>query len=68
MQSVQEQAPPAAEDRNEIVLSARDIKVAFGDQVVLDGLSLDIHRGEILGFVGAAGAGTWVGLGCVLNK
>jgi phospholipid/cholesterol/gamma-HCH transport system ATP-binding protein len=40
-----------------IVISARDITVAFGDKVILDKLSLDIHRGEILGFVGAAGAG-----------
>ena len=35
----------------------RDLVVGFGDAIVLDGLSLDVFRGEILGFVGASGAG-----------
>ena len=52
---------------SEIVLSARDITVAFGDNVVLDRLSLDVRRGEILGFVGASGAGKSVLLRTVLG-
>jgi phospholipid/cholesterol/gamma-HCH transport system ATP-binding protein len=51
----------------EIVLSVRDVTVAFGDNVVLDKLSLDIRRGEILGFVGASGAGKSVLLRTVLG-
>ena len=51
----------------DIVLSARDITVAFGDNVVLDGLSLDIRRGEILGFVGASGSGKSVLLRTILG-
>ena len=51
----------------EIVLSARDVTVAFGDKVVLDKLSLDIRRGEILGFVGASGAGKSVLLRTILG-
>ena len=43
-------------ETDEIVLSVRDITVAFDDKVILDGLSLDIRRGEILGFVGASGS------------
>jgi phospholipid/cholesterol/gamma-HCH transport system ATP-binding protein len=35
----------------------RDLTVAFGSRRVLDGLNLDVARGEILGFVGASGAG-----------
>lgn len=42
---------------HEIVIQVRDLVVGFGDRVVLDGLSLDVHRGEILGFVGGSGTG-----------
>jgi phospholipid/cholesterol/gamma-HCH transport system ATP-binding protein len=35
----------------------RDLVVAFGDRVVLDHLSLQVQRGEILGFVGGSGSG-----------
>jgi phospholipid/cholesterol/gamma-HCH transport system ATP-binding protein len=42
---------------NEAVIRVRDLVVGFGATPVLDGLSLDVLRGEILGFVGASGAG-----------
>jgi phospholipid/cholesterol/gamma-HCH transport system ATP-binding protein len=51
----------------EVILSVRDVTVAFGEQVVLDRLSLDVFRGEILGFVGASGAGKSVLLRTVLG-
>ena len=46
-------APHASDADHDVVLSVRDVTVAFGDNVVLDDLSLDVYRGEILGFVGA---------------
>ena len=57
----------AGEDQPEIVISAEDVTVAFGDNVVLDKLSLDVRRGEILGFVGASGAGKSVLLRTILG-
>jgi phospholipid/cholesterol/gamma-HCH transport system ATP-binding protein len=39
------------------IIRVRDVTVQFGATKVLDGLSLDIKRGEILGFVGPSGAG-----------
>ena len=61
-------APDVAPDgAREIVLSVRDVTVAFGEKVVLDALSLDVYRGEILGFVGASGTGKSVLLRAVLG-
>jgi phospholipid/cholesterol/gamma-HCH transport system ATP-binding protein len=41
----------------ETVIRVRDLVVGFGETVVLDGLSLDVARGEILGLVGGSGSG-----------
>ncbi|MGL3605258.1 ABC transporter ATP-binding protein [Rhizobium sp. G187] len=49
------------------ILSVKDLTVAFGDNIVLDHLNLDIYRGEILGFVGASGAGKSVLMRTVLR-
>jgi phospholipid/cholesterol/gamma-HCH transport system ATP-binding protein len=39
------------------IIHVRDVTVQFGKTRVLDGLDLDVRRGEILGFVGPSGAG-----------
>ena len=49
------------------VLSARGITVSFGPVRVLDGLDLDVRRGEILGFVGGSGQGKSVLLRTILG-
>lgn len=60
------QGTPNAE-QPEVILSARDVTVGFGDNLVLEKLCLDVYRGEILGFVGASGAGKSVLLRTVLG-
>lgn len=55
-----------SQDR-EVILSVKELTVGFGDKIVLDKLSLDIYRGEILGFVGASGAGKSVLMRTVLR-
>ena len=63
-----EKAQSAAQiDSGEVVLSVNDVTVAFGNSVVLDHLSLDVRRGEILGFVGPSGSGKSVLLRTVLG-
>jgi phospholipid/cholesterol/gamma-HCH transport system ATP-binding protein len=59
--------PNARSGEGDIVLSVRDITVGFDDKIVLDKLSLDIRRGEILGFVGASGSGKSVLLRAILG-
>jgi len=46
--------PPAAP---EPIIRVRDLVVGFGERIILNGLSLDVMKGEILGFVGASGGG-----------
>jgi phospholipid/cholesterol/gamma-HCH transport system ATP-binding protein len=51
----------------EPVIKVRDLVVGFGDQIVLDHLSLDVREGEILGVVGASGAGKSVLLRTIIG-
>ena len=53
MPSATSSAPGSAD----VVIRVRDLKVAFGEKVIMDGLDLDVMRGEILSFVGASGTG-----------
>lgn len=48
---------PAAKTDDEIVIRVRGLVNGFGDQIVHDGLDLDVRRGEILGVVGGSGTG-----------
>src|SRR5918995_821324 len=50
-----------------IVIKVRDLVVGFGDQIVLDHLSLNVREGEILGVVGASGAGKSVLLRTIIG-
>ncbi|UFW47159.1 MULTISPECIES: ABC transporter ATP-binding protein [Bradyrhizobium] len=43
--------------QEEFAIRVRDLVVGFGRQTVLNQLSLDVRRGEILGLVGASGGG-----------
>jgi phospholipid/cholesterol/gamma-HCH transport system ATP-binding protein len=59
-------AATAAETTGPII-RVRDLQVGFGDRLVLDGLSLDVRRGEILGIVGGSGSGKSVLLRTILG-
>jgi phospholipid/cholesterol/gamma-HCH transport system ATP-binding protein len=52
---------------DDIVIRVRDLVVGFGRQIVLDHLSLDVRRGQILGFVGASGSGKSVLLRTIIG-
>jgi len=40
-----------------VILTATDLRLRFGEQVILDGASLSIHEGDRIGLVGRNGAG-----------
>jgi ABC transporter, ATP binding/permease protein len=45
------------ETMGEAVIIARDLRKSFGDFHAVDGISFEVKRGEIFGFLGANGAG-----------
>ena len=48
--------PPPPRLGNDVV-TARDLRKAFGDKLLFDGLSFDLPRGGIVGIIGPNGAG-----------
>ena len=42
---------------DQVAIHVEDLVVGFGDHVVINGLSLEVREGEILGLVGASGGG-----------
>jgi phospholipid/cholesterol/gamma-HCH transport system ATP-binding protein len=51
----------------DLAISIDDLTVGFGEKTVLDRLSLDVRRGEILGLVGASGGGKSVLLRTIIG-
>lgn len=41
----------------EAVVEIRNLSKSYGDKIVLNNISLDIHKGEIIGYIGPNGAG-----------
>lgn len=48
-----------------MLVRARDVEKFFGENKVLDGINMDLHRGEIISLLGPSGSGKSTFLRCV---
>jgi ABC-2 type transport system ATP-binding protein len=57
----------SAPDTREVILEARELTREFDGVKALDRFSFKLHRGEILGLLGANGAGKTTAMNCLLG-
>jgi phospholipid/cholesterol/gamma-HCH transport system ATP-binding protein len=54
-------------DGREVVIEVKDLVVRYDEQVVLNGVSLTVHRGEVMVILGGSGSGKSTVLRCLLG-
>lgn len=52
---------------NKVVIDIKDLKKSFGDQIVLDGIDLQLHEKENLVILGKSGTGKSVLIKCIVS-
>ena len=59
------QTDARARDSREVMVQIRDLHKSYGDNVVLRGIDLDVHKGEVVVVLGPSGSGKSTMLRCV---
>ncbi len=49
------------------IISVKDLVVSFGDRRVINGFSLDVRRGEVIGIIGPSGSGKSVTMRTIIG-
>jgi len=57
--------PAASPASSDVLVAARGVEKRFGDHHVLKGVTLDVHRGEVLCLLGRSGSGKTTFLRCI---
>ncbi|WP_439955686.1 ATP-binding cassette domain-containing protein, partial [Klebsiella pneumoniae] len=52
---------------SDTIIQVRDLAVGFNGRLIIDGLDLDVRRGEVLGVVGGSGTGKSVLTRCIIG-
>lgn len=60
-------SPEIRDDGGNLIIEVENLTVGFGERNIIDGLALDVRRGEILGVVGASGTGKSVLLRTIIG-
>lgn len=55
------------EDNKEAIISIRNLRMNFGAKQVLDGINLEVYRGQIIGYIGPNGAGKSTTIKLIMN-
>ncbi len=50
---------------SEIAIRVKDLKKSFGDLQVLKGISMEVHKGEVISIIGSSGSGKSTFLRCL---
>jgi len=53
--------------RDEFVIETKDLRKRFGTVRAVDGVSLQVRRGEVFGFLGPNGSGKTTTIGMILG-
>ena len=57
MSKAREKTASDKKERDDVAVEARDLKKRYGDTLVFDGLSLEVHEGETVCLLGQSGCG-----------
>jgi ABC-type branched-subunit amino acid transport system ATPase component/predicted MFS family arabinose efflux permease len=63
--AIAESAADAADISDDVVLRAHELRKRFGGITAVDDVSFELHAGEVLGFIGANGAGKTTVFDCL---